>query len=795
MRPTESIRPRSALLLGAVFVSAAAIEILSLRPADPLRFFTYLAVTLIASVLRLQIPQNSPSFSLVPILLSIADLSNRETIILTGASAMLEFWRTRPEKFDLVRTILRVLDPCVAVFIAWAVFHFPLLQKIGIAPIPRLAMAAAILYVLSSGLLTSLVGWLQGQPVRVPWKQGMFALYVAGAIVAGATSTLGQWIGWQVAMLCVPVTYMLYWACLSLLEGTQARTEYSEYLASLHLQIIELLALAIGARDQTHPRLRRLQFFATELGKQMKLEDADLQALSTASLLHDVGKLAIPEHILNKPGRLSPEEFEKIKIHPVVGAEILEMARLPYPAAEIVSSHHERWDGTGYPNGLSGEEIPLAARILAVVDTFDELSSPRPYRRALTPEAAMAEIAEESGKSYDPRVVSILGEQYRELEQRMNMSEKSKNPDTSIDGATLNRLNSIGDAQKELLELSKMLEDLNYSVSLHEVLPQFAARLKKMLPFDAVVIHGIELGRLKPQFVNGQEFEPLCSLNIPLGGGVAGMAAQLNQPICNADPSTEKEFASEPLSSFSSLLAVPLMGSTCVTGVLSVYRREERAFSAEDLRIGMAVASKLGQCLENAAKFQKLAACATVDFITNLPNSRALFEKLDSEVARCRRSGESLAVLVCDLDGFKAVNDRFGHLQGNMLLQLVGQRLRDSCRTYDYVARMGGDEFVILMPGLEIANLPDRLTSLQNGVKAASRELLQAELVGVSAGCAFFPEDGTDAEALLSRADKRMYLDKNDREWSTPEADPVTMGLVHLSQNNSPQGNGEASAG
>ncbi len=784
-----SVRPVYSLLLGSVFACAAALEILAFRPADPVRFFVYLALTLIAAAIRLDFPGTPTSIAFVPILLGVVDLSPRETIFLAAAGAMVQPLRLWRQKFDPAPAIVGVLDACFAAGAAYLAFHCPLWQHVPVAPIPRLGIAAALLYLmLSFGLVKSVLGWLQGQPVQVRWNQGMFGLYLAGAIVAGLTHALGGWVGWQLASVCLPISYVLGWVGLLALERIHARKEYSQYEAELHLQIIELLALAIGARDRTHARLRRMQFFAVEIAKQLQLEEADLQALATASLLHDVGKLAIPEHILNKPGKLTPEEYEKIKIHPLVGAEILASASFPYPVAEIVSAHHERWDGTGYPNGFEGEQIPLAARILAVVDCFDALTSPRPYRRALTPNAAMEIIANESGHGYDPRVVGVLREQYKELEQRMNQ-EKSKNPETSIDDSTLERLNSIGKAQNEVLELSNMLHDLNYSVGLQEVLPQFAIRLKRMLSFDAVVIHGVAKGRLKPQFVNGQEFEALCSLEIPLGQGVAGTSAQLKQPICNADPATESEFSSGPFPSFGSLLAVPLEGNLGVTGVLSIYRREKNAFGAEDLRIGMAVASKLGLCLEHATRFQQLSSSATVDFITGLPNSRALFEHLDAEVARCHRSRETLAVVVCDLDGFKAVNDRFGHLQGNALLHLVGQQLKESCRGYDYVARMGGDEFVILMPGLPPGNLAERLAALQAGVQAASRELLQEEaLVGVSGGCAFFPDDGLDAESLLSKADQRMYSTKSERKSKASETDDLlTLGLVHLSRQNRSQ--------
>jgi diguanylate cyclase (GGDEF)-like protein/putative nucleotidyltransferase with HDIG domain len=793
MSLSASIRPSlfksCLLLLGCVFALAVWIEVSAFHPHDLVRFLTYLALTLIAASVRIEFPGQPVSFSFVLILLSAADLSLPETVCLAlagGAGELLRAaWRggLPPQGLQAMPALLRLMDLWIAASIAYQAFHLAVLEGIGIAPVPRLAIAATFYYLLvSSGPLTSLADWFQGRPAQLGWNRGMFTLYVGGALVAGVTHVAGVALGWPVVLVSLPVSYGLGWAGLLVVEGIQARKQYSEYLAQIHLRTVEVLALAIGARDHAHPRLGRLQFLAVELGRTLQLGEDDLQALSTASLLHDIGKLAIPEHILNKPGKLTPEEYEKIKIHPIVGADILARPHFPYPVADIVRSHHERWDGAGYPYGLRGEQIPLAARVLAVVDCLDALTSDGTYRRALSLDAAMSIILEESGKSYDPQVVEALRKQYQELEVRMQLSEKSKSAESTLDESALGCLKSIGIAQQELLELSGMLQDLNYSASLHEVLPQFASRLKKILPFDAMVVHGVENGRLKPRYVHGEEFAPLCSLDIPVGQGVAGTAAQMNQPICNADPNAETEFAGEAFSSLGSLLAVPLTGNESVAGVLSVYRRDAQAFSADDLRIGMAVAAKLGLCLENAAKFRQLESSATLDFITGLPNSRALFGHLDAELSRCRRSMESLAVLVCDLDGFKAVNDRFGHLRGNTLLQMVGQRLRECCRPYDYVARMGGDEFVILMPGLEAENLPDRLATLQAAVQAAGYELLQEQVIGVSAGCAIFPADGVDAEALLSQADRRMYSTKNQRKWNAADHDPVTLGLVQLSR-------------
>ena len=215
-----------------------------------------------------------------------------------------------------------------------------------------------------------------------------------------------SYVGWQSALLAVPVVYLIYRSYYIYLVRLEDEKKHAEEMASLHLRTIEALALAIEAKDHTtHEHLRRVQIYAIEIGKELGLEDGELEALRAAALLHDIGKLAVPEHIISKPGKLTPEEFEKMKIHPVVGAEILERVRFPYPVTPIVRSHHEKWDGTGYPDGLKGEEIPIGARILSAVDCLDALASDRQYRRALPLDEAMEKVVVRSGHSFDPKVV------------------------------------------------------------------------------------------------------------------------------------------------------------------------------------------------------------------------------------------------------------------------------------------------------------------------------------------------------------------------------------------------------
>ena len=177
-------------------------------------------------------------------------------------------------------------------------------------------------------------------------------------------------------------------------------------MADLHLATIEALALAIDAKDQTSQlHIRRVQLYAAALARGLGMSENEIQGVKTAALLHDIGKLAVPEHILSKPGPLTPEEFQKIRAHPKVGADIVSSVPFPYPVAPLILSHHERWDGKGYPAGLKGEEIPLGARILSVVDYFDALMAERPYHKAMTSEAAIGLLQQEAGKGLDPQVV------------------------------------------------------------------------------------------------------------------------------------------------------------------------------------------------------------------------------------------------------------------------------------------------------------------------------------------------------------------------------------------------------
>ena len=512
------------------------------------------------------------------------------------------------------------------------------------------------------------------------------------------------------------------------------------------------------------------------------LDESLLNAIRAAAMLHDIGKLAVPENILSKPGRLTPEEFEKMKIHPIVGAEILDRVQFPYPVVPIVRSHHEKWDGTGYPDGLKREAIPIGARILSAVDCFDALASERPYRGAMTPEEAMNKLTAEKGTSFDPRVVEVMERRYLELEAQVNAMEterrrldfapKVDRPAAPSSGfaevpnpaevRSTSFLTSIISARQEAQLLFELAQTLGNSLSLKETLSVVAIRLKQMIPHDSIVFFVCQEGMLIPEYVHGVDYDLLNSIRIPFGQGLSGWVARNEKPITNGNPAAETFHLGSfsRITALQSALSVPLRGREGVAGVLTLYHREKNAFTQDHLRMLLAASSKLGLSVENALQFEQAQSTASTDYLTGLPNARSICLHLESELSRIRRSKGPLTVLLCDLNGFKKVNDKFGHLTGNKLLQEIASKFKSSCREYDQVGRLGGDEFVFVLPELTKDLVTEMEKRLSRAVREASRSVCGEVIVSVSVGSAFHPADGVSGEELLSEADRSMYESK-----------------------------------
>ena len=752
-------------------------------------FICYLGIAVLASRLKVSLPgiTGTLSVNFLFILIGVLELSFTETLILGAISMVAQcVFPDRPKGLQLT---FNVCAGCISTALAYQVYHHPLINLILPNRPVLLGLSATVYFIANAGSIATVISLTERRPlsrILVDCYFWSFPYYLVGAGVAGIITWLNQNFNWETSLLVLPAMYLIYRSYRLYLGKLEDEKRHVEEMANLHLRTIEALALAIEAKDHTtHEHLQRVRVYANEVAKELGVSGPELEALHAAALLHDIGKLAVPEHIISKPGQLTPEEFEKMKIHTLVGAEILERVRFPYPVVPIVRAHHEKWDGSGYPLGLRGAEIPIGARILSAVDYLDALASDRQYRRALPLKDVMQKLNAESGKSFDPRVVDVLQKRYQNLEE-MAIAKSVEDPNAPLStaikiergvepaagfenakaqdyaGKETTFLSSIAAARQEAQALFELSQDLGASLSLGETLSVFSVKLKPMVPYDAIAIYVTRENELIPEYVNGDNYRLFSSLRIPIGQGLSGWVAQNRKPIINGNPSVEPGYLNDPskFSTLRSALAVPLEGVAGVIGVLALYGAERDAFTSDHLRILLAVSGKMALAIENALKYQQAENSATTDYLTGLPNARSLFLQLDRELARCKRDNSTLTVMVSDMDGFKQINDRFGHLEGNRTLRLFAQALKDSCREYDYVARMGGDEFVVIAPGLAADAASKKAEQLRALARHAGNEVCGEEILSLSVGRAVYPDDGKDAEQLLAEADRRMYLEK-----------------------------------
>ena len=385
-------------------------------------------------------------------------------------------------------------------------------------------------------------------------------------------------------------------------------------------------------------------------------------------MLHDVGKLAVPEHIISKPGKLTQEEFEKMKIHPVVGAEILERVQFPYPVVPIVRSHHEKWDGTGYPDGLKGEAIPIGARILSTVDCLDALASDRQYRKAVPLDQAMSMVVAEAGKSFDPKIVAILRDRYKELEEQARnapvpTAQTSANATVSrgdspaagfeetmaasSDDDKIGFLTAIAAARQEVQMVFEMSGDLGHTLCLTNTLSIFASKLERMIPHDLFCIYTIAGDSLAPEYVSGKDSRLFSSLRIPVGQGLSGWVAENNACIVNGNPAVEPGYLNDPtaITNLKSALAIPLEEDGSAVAVLSLYSGEKNAFNRDHLRILQALGPRLGAALNNGRQLIEARDNAVTDYLTGLPNSRS--STFTSMLQRLREASATRQRWVC----------------------------------------------------------------------------------------------------------------------------------------------------
>lgn len=604
-----------------------------------------------------------------------------------------------------------------------------------------------------------------------------FISYFAAAVTAGIVSLIVKQQPPHIEVLSFLVITIFYFAYRHFKEKYIYN---AEELSKLHLRTIEALASAIEAKDhRATSHAQRLQSYTETLGIALDLSEPELQGLRAAALLRDIGKLAVPDYILHKSGNLTEAEIEKVKMHPVIGASILERAAFPYPLVPAVKHHHEHWDGSGYPDQLSGEAIPITARILAVADAFDEAYGDGSNKFAK--DEAIQFLLKGSGSKYDPQVVKALIEKLPSLEAKLAkinpevalyaMDSLMPSLPTAFDDLVVTQepyLKEIRQAHQEGTELLYLAQTLSSTLNLEEAVAIIISRIGRLITFDTGAIYLCDETGLTAYVAGavGMYAEKLREHEAIVGRGVVGQALGNRQAIFTADPASE--FAAlEPVvqQAFQAMMVYPLMKAGRIIGAISLLSAQPNSFTTEHQRVIAMVEPLAADALFNSMTYLRTEARALTDVLTGLPNSRALVTYFDQESNRAERYSTTLAMLMVDLDGFKQVNDTFGHQAGDTVLREIAMCLKKELRAGDPLIRYAGDEFIVLLPHAEEGSINDLIARIQKYLEAYSIVLNGLEVhIGASIGYAIFGRDGHTLDELMRVADEGMYCNKAQRK-------------------------------
>jgi len=614
------------------------------------------------------------------------------------------------------------------------------------------------------------------------WKQDF--LWVCLATMAGASGAALIFLYFKATpgyaiVVAIPVVLIIYYAYQVNLDRVNQTLLHLDQLNRLYHSTIESLAMAIDAKDaKTHGHIQRVQTLTLGLADFCELTDEnEREGLKAASLLHDIGKLAIPEYILNKPSVLTNWEREKMRKHPTIGADILSSVDFPYPVVPYVRYHHEKWDGTGYPDGLKENNIPVGARILAVADCYDALRSDRPYRPKLSLKMALEHVVTESGKSYDPAVVKQLVEHIDELEAAMKESEirislaaseetalnaLSSDDQTAVEKKTV--FHEIASTHTEVQAVYEVSKSLGKSLKLSDTLSLLAEKIQNLIPSTSCSIYLLEEqeGKLVPYHTSGMYADLLREVELGVGDGITGWVTAHKQHLINVSPAPDFGDSEVLSTSYRSCLVMPLSLNNSIVGVISLYSDKPDNYSQDNLRFMETIADHAATAIRNAIIYEESQEDAHTDELTGLPNLRFFNNFIERELKRSGRTGQPLSLLMMDLEHFKEVNDKYGHKIGNRILIGIAHFLRDQLRDSDTCIRYAGDEFIAVLPQAGKDQAKHAILRIQEALDDYKFMVDEDNFVqvGISIGASSFPENGRQADLLLVVADHAMYKDK-----------------------------------
>jgi len=747
----------------AVVVAGAAcfsVALAYLRLPHPWLFVVLLALAVATSAAKIDLPlgrsQSNLSLSHAVNFWALFALGPAPTVCIATVSAWAQCTLrvNLKGRNPLYRVVFSIASLTVTVACAAVPVSLVLADGTAASLLRAAAVAAPLYFFVNSTLVAGAIALSTRQPVIAIWHRNFLwsaPSYLAGAALAAFATTASErgWFGW-LALLAIPL-YLVFRSYHSVVSRLRDEQEQTQRAMEVQLATTEALALAIEAKAGCTPEhIRSIQHYAAMLAEAFNLSDADVQAVRAAALLHDIGNMAVPEHILAKADALTPEEFERVKIHPRVGADILRGVPFGGPVAELVLCHHERWDGLGYPAGLAGEDIPVGARILAIADSFSTLQADRPYRPARTQAEALAVLQEFSGTAFDPELVDLF------MARLKTASAAVVGLFDAAEGRSSEplALRDIAGAHREEQTLYEIAQALGSSLGVADAMALIQEKVSRIVPFTTCALFlGDDEQGFVCRYAHGPGTEALFKWAPKSWSDLA-----LRLPACADGRGPRGE-------DLAALLPCRLVFEGRLIGGLVIYHTVAGNFSDEHRRVLGRVSEQAAAVIYNSTRFEQTEHESHTDPLTGMANRRSLDRQLEAGLASAVRSGTHGSVVVLDLDRLKEINDTYGHDAGDRALRAVGSVLRSTVRENDLCARFAGDEFIVVLWDCLPENEARRVADLQSAVAAFPFEPRPGVRVSlsISAGAARFPEDGTTFEELLAAGDERMYHDKAGR--------------------------------
>lgn len=519
------------------------------------------------------------------------------TVIVALDSLILTSWLRGPNRSPL-RALFNMAAGALAISSAARILAWMLpVHPAASAPLDQLLVPVLVLalsyFAMNSWLIAFAVAFERKSSASEIWRRHFLWLslnYLGGASIALVLVSYTRDINLTAISVIVPLLVIIYLTFRTSWGRLEDAHNHVAQLNELYLSTIETLAMAVDAKDQiTHGHIRRVQVYAVELAKRVGVnDDRQIKAIEAAALLHDMGKLGIPEHILNKPGRLTHAEFDRIKQHADLGADLLSSIRFPYPVVPIVRHHHENWNGGGYPSGIAGTDIPLGARILSVVDCFDALTSDRPYRPRLSADEAFEILRERRGTMYDPLVVDTFIRAYTDIAPiaiRAGQEARSvfgSELSDRLEASVPQPLRQIRAIASESAVLTTYNQNVVKAASLKEALEMAAQSLRQLLPATVYALfeYNSQSDSLICDSAVGDPHSLLRGLTIPVGQRVTGWCGANRRTAINSDASLDlaqiAQLFQPPLRS---TISAPLTDGERLIAVLTAYSLKEDAFT------------------------------------------------------------------------------------------------------------------------------------------------------------------------------------------------------------------------